>query len=156
MATDLAKLAKERRIRYFLISYVDLFGALRAKLVPARAIGEMQKAGAGFAGFATWLDMSPADSDMFAVPDPDSLVQLPWKPEVGWLASDLFMDGKPVAHGPRHILRQQVAAAAACCKVMPRVAQHSSASGGRPGTARNMPITAVRVSSITTRGLVSS
>jgi glutamine synthetase len=57
--------------------------------------------------------MSPADSDMFAVPDPDSLIQLPWKPEVGWLASDIVMDGKPVAHGPRHILKQQVAAAAA-------------------------------------------
>jgi glutamine synthetase len=113
MATDLAKIAKDRKIKYFLISYVDLFGALRAKLVPARAIGEMQKAGAGFAGFATWLDMSPADSDMFAVPDPDSLIQLPWKPEVGWLASDIVMDGKPVAHGPRHILKQQVAAAAA-------------------------------------------
>jgi glutamine synthetase len=113
MATDLARIAKEKRIKYFLISYVDLFGALRAKLVPARAIGEMQKAGAGFAGFATWLDMSPADSDMFAVPDPDSLIQLPWKPEVGWLASDIVMDGKPVAHGPRHILKQQVAAAAA-------------------------------------------
>jgi glutamate---methylamine ligase len=113
MATDLAKIAKEKRIKYFLISYVDLFGALRAKLVPARAIGEMQRAGAGFAGFATWLDMSPADSDMFAVPDPDSLIQLPWKPEVGWLASDIVMDGKPVAHGPRHILKQQVAAAAA-------------------------------------------
>jgi glutamine synthetase len=113
MATDLAKVAKDRKIKYFLISYVDLFGALRAKLVPARAIGEMQKAGAGFAGFATWLDMSPADSDMFAVPDPDSLIQLPWKPEVGWLASDIVMDGKPVAHGPRHILKQQVAAAAA-------------------------------------------
>ena len=113
MATDLARIAKEKRIKYFLISYVDLFGALRAKLVPARAIGEMQRAGAGFAGFATWIDMSPADSDMFAVPDPDSLIQLPWKPEVGWLASDIVMDGKPVAHGPRHILKQQVAAAAA-------------------------------------------
>jgi glutamine synthetase len=113
MATDLAKVAKDRKIKYFLISYVDLFGALRAKLVPARAIGEMQRAGAGFAGFATWLDMSPADSDMFAVPAPDSLIQLPWKPEVGWLASDIVMDGKPVAHGPRHILKQQVAAAAA-------------------------------------------
>jgi glutamine synthetase type III len=113
MAADLAKIAKDRKIKYFLISYVDLFGALRAKLVPARAIGEMQKAGAGFAGFATWLDMTPADSDMFAVPDPDSLIQLPWKPEVGWLASDIVMDGRPVAHGPRHVLRQQVAAAAA-------------------------------------------
>ncbi len=81
--TDLAKVAKERGIKYFLISYVDLFGGLRAKLVPAAAIGEMQKAGAGFAGFATWLDMSPADPDLFAVPDPSSLIQLPWKPEVG-------------------------------------------------------------------------
>lgn len=112
MAADLAKIAKQRKIQYFLISYVDLFGALRAKLVPARAIGEMQKAGAGFAGFATWLDMTPADSDMFAVPDPDSLMVLPWKREVGWLAADIVMDGKPVAHGPRHVLKQQIAKAA--------------------------------------------
>ena len=65
MATDLAKIAKQRGIKYFLISFVDLFGVLRAKLVPARAIGGMQKEGAGFAGFAAWLDMTPADSDMF-------------------------------------------------------------------------------------------
>ena len=26
------------------------------------------------------------------MPDPDSLIQLPWKPEVGWLAADL-VDG---------------------------------------------------------------
>jgi glutamine synthetase len=45
----------------------------------------MQKNGAGFAGFATWLDMTPADSDMFGVPDPDSLIQLPWNKEIGWL-----------------------------------------------------------------------
>jgi len=51
MAVDLAKAAKERNIKYFLISFVDLFGVLRAKLVPARAIGAMQKDGAGFAGF---------------------------------------------------------------------------------------------------------
>jgi glutamine synthetase len=55
MATDLQKVAKERKIKYFLISYVDLFGGLRAKLVPAAAIGAMQRDGAGFAGFATWL-----------------------------------------------------------------------------------------------------
>ena len=111
MATDLAKVAAERGIKYFLISYVDLFGALRAKLVPASAIGPMQRDGAGFAGFATWLDMSPADPDLFAVPDPDSLIQLPWKPEIGWLASDLVMDGKPVAQAPRTVLKNQIAAA---------------------------------------------
>ncbi|MCY7408353.1 MAG: hypothetical protein LH631_13545, partial [Alkalinema sp. CAN_BIN05] len=29
--------------------------------------------GAGFAGFATWLDITPADPDIFAIPDPTSL-----------------------------------------------------------------------------------
>jgi len=113
MAVNLAKVAKDRGIKYFLISFVDLFGSMRAKLVPAAAIAEMAKTGAGFAGFATWLDMSPADSDMFAVPDPESLIQLPWKPEVGWLAADPWMDGKPVAHAPRNVLKAVSAAAAA-------------------------------------------
>jgi glutamate---methylamine ligase len=110
--TDLALAAKDQGIRYFLISFVDLLGVLRAKLVPASAIGEMQKAGAGFAGFATWLDMTPAHPDMFAVPDPTSLVQLPWQPEVGWLAADLVMDGRPVEASPRVALRRQVEKAA--------------------------------------------
>ncbi|MDP6884754.1 MAG: type III glutamate--ammonia ligase, partial [Rhodospirillales bacterium] len=104
MAIDLAKIAKERKIKYFLISFVDLFGVLRAKMVPARAIGGMQKDGAGFAGFAAWMDMSPADPDMFAIPDPKSLIQLPWQPEVGWLAGDAWMDGRPVEAAPRHVL----------------------------------------------------
>ena len=111
MATDLAKVAKDRKIDYFLISFIDLYGVMRAKLVPASAIGEMQKSGAGFAGFATWLDMTPAHPDMFAVPDPDSLIQLPWKPEVGWLAADLWMDGKEVDQAPRNTLRRVLARA---------------------------------------------
>jgi len=108
MAKDLSKIAKQKKIKYFLISFVDLFGVLRSKLVPAGAIKEMQKNGAGFAGFATWLDMSPADTDMFAIPDPDSLIQLPWNKEVGWLASDLWMNGKPVEASPRVMLKKQI------------------------------------------------
>ncbi|HWA42400.1 MAG TPA: type III glutamate--ammonia ligase, partial [Hypericibacter adhaerens] len=112
MSQDLAEIAKKKGIKYFLISYTDLFGAQRAKLAPAAAIAGMQKSGAGFAGFATWLDMTPADPDLFAKPDPASLIQLPWKPEVGWLAADLWMDGKPVEHGPRTVLKTQIAKAA--------------------------------------------
>ncbi len=108
MAVDLDKVAKSEGIKYFLISFVDLFGVLRSKLVPARAIGQMQKDGAGFAGFAAWLDMTPAHPDMFSVPDPDSLIQLPWKPEVAWLAGDLWMDGKPVEASPRIALKRQI------------------------------------------------
>ena len=111
MATDLAKVAKAKAIEYFLISFVDLYGVLRAKLVPARAIGTMQKEGAGFAGFAAWLDMTPADPDMFGIPDPESLIQLPWQPAVAWLAADLWMDGKEVEASPRVALKRQIAAA---------------------------------------------
>jgi glutamine synthetase type III len=68
--------------------------------------------GATFAGFATWLDMTPANSDMYALPDPASLIQLPWKPEVGWVAADLWMDGKEVEHGPRNVLKRVLGAAA--------------------------------------------
>ena len=112
MSANLARVAAENNIKYFLISFVDLFGVLRSKLVPARAIGEMQKEGAGFAGFAAWLDMTPAHPDMFSIPDPESLIQLPWKPEVAWLAGDLWMDGKEVEASPRVALKRQIARAA--------------------------------------------
>ena len=112
MPTNLARVAKDKGIKYFLISFVDLFGVLRSKLVPARAIGDMQKEGAGFAGFAAWLDMTPAHPDMFSIPDPTSLIQLPWKPEVAWLAGDLWMDGKEVEASPRVALKRQIARAA--------------------------------------------
>ena len=111
MPINLTAEAKKRKIEYFLISFTDLFGVMRAKLVPASAIGDMAKDGAGFAGFASWLDMTPAHSDMFAVPDPDSLIQLPWKPNVGWLAADLWMDGKEVDQGPRNTLKRVIARA---------------------------------------------
>jgi glutamine synthetase type III len=112
MTIDLVQAAKEKGIKYFLISFTDLIGTQRAKLVPAEAIGQMVKSGAGFAGFATWLDMTPADPDMFALPDPDSLVQLPWKPQVGWLAADPWMNGKPVEQAPRNLLKRLKAKAA--------------------------------------------
>ena len=67
----LSDLARDRGIRYFLISFTDLFGVQRSKLVPAHSIDVMAENGAGFAGFATWLDMTPADPDILAIPDRD-------------------------------------------------------------------------------------
>ena len=109
MSKNLADVAKEKGIRYFLISFTDLFGVVRSKLVPSSAINGMQKDGAGFAGFAAHLDMTPADSDMFGLPDSEQLIQLPWKPEVGWLPSDIYLDGKIVEHGPRTVLKKVLA-----------------------------------------------
>ncbi len=112
MTKDLAKFAEKNGVQYFMISFTDLFGGQRAKLVPAQAIAEMQKEGAGFAGFATWLDMTPADPDMLAVPDPTSVIQLPWKPEVAWVAANCVMKDEDVAQAPRNVLRRLIDEAA--------------------------------------------
>ncbi|NET36430.1 MAG: type III glutamate--ammonia ligase [Cyanothece sp. SIO1E1] len=103
----LSELARDRGIRYFLISFTDLFGVQRAKLVPTQSIDEMAKNGAGFAGFAAWLDMTPADPDILAIPDPNSLFQLPWQTDVAWMPADLYgVDGQPLAQTPRLVLKQ--------------------------------------------------
>src|ERR1051325_3574479 len=104
--------AKKNGIKYFLISFVDLFGTMRAKLVPATAIDTMAKAGAGFAGFAVWFDMTPAHADILVMADLSTAIQLPWKPEVAWVTGDLMMDGKPVAQNPRQVLKRVIADAA--------------------------------------------
>ena len=104
-AIDLEKFAADNGVRYFLISFTDLFGVARAKLAPASTIAGMQRDGAGFAGFAAHLDMTPADPDMLAIPDAASVIQLPWKPEVAWVAADPHINGAPVQHAPRVVLQ---------------------------------------------------
>ncbi len=119
MITDLTAWAKERGVRYFLVNFTDLFGVQRSKLVPTQGIAGMQADGAGFAGFATWFDMTPANADVFAVPDAPYVMQLPWKKDVAWVPADLWMDGKLVEQNPRQVLKRLNAAATARgCKLM--------------------------------------
>jgi glutamine synthetase type III len=107
MAIALSELARNKGIRYFLISFTDLFGVQRSKLVPATAIDTIATEGAGFAGFAAWLDMTPADPDMLAIPDRERLFQLPWQPDVAWMPADLYwITGGAIAQTPRLILKR--------------------------------------------------
>ena len=102
--------ARQHDVKYFLIAFVDLFGTMRAKIVPVSAIETVAKSGAGFAGFATWFDMTPADPDVLVMPDPSTVIPLPWKPGVAWVTGDLFMDGKEVRQNPRQVLKRVTAA----------------------------------------------
>ena len=112
MTQALSDIAHAKGIDYFLISFTDLFGVQRSKLVPAQSIDTMAANGAGFAGFAAWLDMTPADPDILAVPDANSLFQLPWQPDVAWLPADLYgVDGAPIAQTPRLVLKRVLAQA---------------------------------------------
>lgn len=100
-------------VKYFLVSYTDLFGVPRSKLVPTEAMPEMEKTGASFAAFATYVDSKPSEPDTFALPDAACAVVLPWKREVAWVPADIYCRGAPIEHAPRNLLKAQVAKAAA-------------------------------------------
>src|SRR6476620_3246501 len=99
------EITKRHGIKYFLVAFVDLFGTMRAKIVPATAIDSVARAGAGFPGFATWFDMTPSGPAVLVMADPETVIPLPWKPGVAWVTGDLFIGGKPVDQNPRQVLK---------------------------------------------------
>ncbi|MGB3199935.1 MAG: type III glutamate--ammonia ligase [Nodosilinea sp.] len=109
---SLAEKAKALGIKFFLVSYTDLLGGTRAKLVPASQIAPVEQDGAFFCSFASNLGLGPEAAEIAAVPDPDSLIQLPWEPTVGWVASDVYYEGKPFPAAPRMMLNRAIDQAA--------------------------------------------
>ncbi|MEL6383940.1 MAG: type III glutamate--ammonia ligase [Cyanobacteria bacterium J06626_18] len=103
---SLVEKSKELGLKFFLVSYTDLLGGTRAKLVPAAKIASVEQDGAFFASFASNLGLGPDAAEIAVIPDPDSLIVLPWQPTVGWVASDVYFEGKPFDAAPRMILNR--------------------------------------------------
>ena len=109
MATlsDVKGTIERQGIEFLLASFVEMTGASKAKLVPAMHLEGLLKDGAGFAGYAVGeMGLGPHHPDMAAIPDLDSLTVLPWRPNMGWLASNLTVEGKSWPYCPRTILNR--------------------------------------------------
>jgi len=106
MALDLTDYAEKNGIKFYLFNFTDLIGTQRAKLVPAGMASRIQESGAGFAPFAAWMDYNAADEDMLVIPDTESVIQLPWKPDIAWIAGDCWMGGELVGQAPRNVLKK--------------------------------------------------
>lgn len=106
------RLAEEKKIEFFLCSFVEMSGLPKAKVVPTTHLEDMAEEGAGFAGFATGhMGQGPHDPDIMSIPDFNSLAVLPWRPNVAWVAGNAHVEGKPWAYCPRTILQRQLAKA---------------------------------------------
>ena len=99
-------------IRYAAVSFVDLHGKTKAKMVP---VGHLQHATTGselFTGAA--LDGVPqevSDEEVAAHPDVSGAIVLPWRPDVAWVPSSLYLQGAPFPACSRTILGRVVAQA---------------------------------------------
>ncbi|CAE8609061.1 unnamed protein product [Polarella glacialis] len=110
---DLYEVAQKLGIEFFIVCFVDVFGVLRSKMVPAEAINFIQKEGAGFAPMATWHDYGPECADMTAIPDASTLIQVPFQKDLGFVIGDLYIEGQKVQDSPRWVLKDVIAKAAA-------------------------------------------
>ena len=110
---DLKASLEAKGVKYALASFVDIHGMGKAKSVPLSHFGQMMAGSELFTGAA--LDGVPqdiSDEEVATYPDPDSATILPWKPEVAWFASDLYVKGKPFEACCRGILKKVLAEAA--------------------------------------------
>lgn len=112
-ATELKSRLEQAGVRYTLASYVDIHGRSKCKVVPLSHLHDMLRGSELFTGAA--LDGVPQevnDDEVAAIPDPTTATVLPWQPDTAWLASDLWLGGKPFEACSRQILRRAVAKAA--------------------------------------------
>ncbi|WP_370584729.1 type III glutamate--ammonia ligase [Oculatella sp. LEGE 06141] len=110
---DLKADLKRKGVRYALASFVDIHGMCKGKVVPLSHIDQMLQGSELFTGAA--LDGVPqqiSDEEVAAMPDPASATILPWKPEVAWFASDLYLENQPFAACCRGILKRSLRRAA--------------------------------------------
>ncbi|HZW29950.1 MAG TPA: type III glutamate--ammonia ligase [Isosphaeraceae bacterium] len=109
---DLERRFQDDGISYLMIQFVDIHGAAKVKLVPAKTLRAVAEVGAGFAGGAVWgMGQGPHSHDMFARADLASYTPLPYEPGVARFAADLYVDGQPHPFCPRVNLQRVLAGA---------------------------------------------
>jgi glutamine synthetase len=107
LTDELAASLTDRGIKYCLAEFVDLHGIQKCKSVPIAHFSDMMAGSEMFTGAA--LDGVPQavnDDEVCAMPDPSSTMVLPWNREVAWLASDLYLDGKPFSACSRKMFKR--------------------------------------------------
>jgi glutamine synthetase len=102
-------------VRYAVGGWVDVLGRSKSKIVPIDHLPNLLAGSERYTprGMGGLGQMSPAEDECVAMPDPDTLQILPWDKRFVWMAADLLYGGtEPWALCPRSILKKQLAGAA--------------------------------------------
>lgn len=108
------QMLKEKGIKYCVGAYVDIHGIPKGKFVPIEHLDQMLKGSELYTGYALdGLGQKPNEDEIASVPDLNSLIQLPWQPEVAWMAADNTLHGEPYEINTRVALKKVLAEAEA-------------------------------------------
>ena len=100
---------KEKLEKYEVIQvqFTDIHGVLKSVTVPSESIKDNPEEGIWFDGSSIEGFTRIYESDLYLRPDINTLIELPWKPEVACLWGDVYTpQDKPFAGDPRDVLRR--------------------------------------------------
>jgi len=106
------RLAKEHDVRFIRLWFTDILGFLKSVAITIDELEEALEEGLGFDGSSIEGFARIDESDMIALPDPNTFVILPWRPKENAVAR-MFCDvtypnGKPFEGDPRYVLKRNL------------------------------------------------
>ena len=109
------RLAKEHDVRFIRLWFTDILGFLKSFAITIDELEQALEEGMGFDGSAIEGFARIDESDMLAVPDPNTFCLLPWRPKENAVAR-MFCDvtypgGKLFDGDPRAVLKRNLAQA---------------------------------------------
>jgi glutamine synthetase len=107
---DILRTVKEENVRYIRLWFTDINGRLRGLTIPESELADALSRGAGFDGSSIEGFTRIEESDLLAVPDPDTFAILPKRvcnDRVARFLCDLKMpDGTPFEGDTRYVLKR--------------------------------------------------
>jgi glutamine synthetase len=111
------KMAKERNVKFVRLWFTDILGSLKSVSITANELDKVIEEGIGFDGSAIEGFARIDESDMIAMPDPNTFKMLPWRSKADGSVARIFCDivnpdGQPYEDDPRWILKKTLRRAA--------------------------------------------
>jgi len=110
------KMVKERNVRFIRLWFTDILGFLKSFAITPEELEGALNEGMGFDGSSIQGFARIDESDMVALPDPNTFAILPWRPKENAVArmfcDVLEPDGTPHKGDPRWVLKKNLKKAA--------------------------------------------
>ena len=111
------KTAKEHGVKFIHMWFTDILGVLKSFAITVEELEGALEEGMGFDGSSVEGFARIDESDMVAMPDPDTFRFLPWRPQERHGVARMFCDilrpgGAPFEGDPRYVLKRNLKRAA--------------------------------------------
>ncbi len=111
------KMAKEHDVKFIKLWFNDILGMLKSFAITVEELEGALEQGMGFDGSSIEGFARIDESDMVAMPDPDTWQLLPWRPKEHHAEARMFCDilkpgGQPFEGDPRYVLKRNLKRAA--------------------------------------------